>query len=351
MRLMPVLLLLAMACAHTDPFPPGQVPDNGPRAPVLPLQLTYNTGQDRTPAWSPDGSRILYSFDRSDQTDHDHCIGVLPGAGGTLRATKCYPYNPRNDSSEVLETPTLASDGRLAWLDIGDPAPTSLTLRLGSLASADRGRILVTFPYISTSGQRIDLATHLAWLGSQSLVFVGAGLGTVSPCSICLLDTLVIGHEVTVVNLASNPPALAVVSGTTNATSVWADRGGQLIYFTLGGDSVVYLHNLASGLTAPLHDFGATGIARDVAVSDSVLTAIVGGNVSFGVDPTFGPLQADSGGFLHVVNLNSGRDTLIDLPGLLLRHAALSPQGDRVVAEAYAGAGARVADLWLVATP
>ncbi len=62
---------------------------------------------------------------------------------------------------------------------------------------------------------------------------------------------------------------------------------------------------------------------------------MVGGRVAFGVNPVLGPIQRDSGGVVHVVDLAAGIDRPLDGPGLLFRRPALSPDGAHLVAEGY----------------
>ena len=52
-----------------------------------------------------------------------------------------------------------------------------------------------------------------------------------------------------------------------------------------------------------VHDFGAEGIARDVHAVGNRVAAVVGGRVAFSVDSLLGPVQWDSGGVLHVFDL------------------------------------------------
>src|SRR5262249_37434512 len=126
-----------------------------------------------------------------------------------------------------------------------------------------------------------------------------------------------------------------VVPGTTYASGVSAGPDAGEIWYTLGGDTRVYQRTLASGDVSVVHDFGAAGIARDIQISGHRMTAVVGGRVSFVTDPALGPTQFDSGGVVHVVDLDTGADQTIDNPGIMFRRPALSPTGDRVVAEGY----------------
>jgi hypothetical protein len=108
------------------------------------------------------------------------------------------------------------------------------------------------------------------------------------------------------------------------------------VYYTLNGDARVYREQLSTGTVTVVHDFGAAGFARDVHVVGDRMAAVVGGRVAFAVDPSLGPTQWDSGGVVHVVNLQDGSDMILDAPGPgLSRRPQLSPSGSAVVAEVY----------------
>jgi len=124
----------------------------------------------------------------------------------------------------------------------------------------------------------------------------------------------------------------------------------------------VYRRVLSTGDQSVVHDFGAAGIARDVQTAGGRLTAIVGGRVHFESDAILGPVQWDSGGFVHVVDLGTGADVALPDEQRLFRRPVLAPGGDRLVAEGYpliiVGSGAsadttvgRAGDLYLFSTP
>jgi hypothetical protein len=122
--------------------------------------------------------------------------------------------------------------------------------------------------------------------------------------------------------------------GTDLASGVSPGASADEVFYTIGGDTRVFHRVLSSGEVSVAHDFGAAGIARDVRVVGRRLVAVVGGHVAFGVDPVLGPTQWDSGGVVHVVDLDTGADQGLDT-SLFFRRPALSPGGDRVVAEGY----------------
>ena len=97
-----------------------------------------------------------------------------------------------------------------------------------------------------------------------------------------------------------------------------------------------------------VHDFGAAGIVRDLSLAGGRLAAVVGGNVTVSSEPINGTYQEDHGGLLHLLTLATNADTTLPDSGLLFRHPALSPTGDRLVAEAWQG---NAIDLWFFELP
>jgi hypothetical protein len=123
------------------------------------------------------------------------------------------------------------------------------------------------------------------------------------------------------------------VPGTDFASGVSAGAGDE-IYYTLNGDPRVYRQALSTGAVTVVHDFGVAGAARDVHVVGSSLAAVVGGRIAYGVNPAFGPTAWDSGGVLHLVDLQTGEDVILD-PAGLYRRPQISPTGSALVAEGY----------------
>jgi WD40-like Beta Propeller Repeat len=351
------LLLLALGCAHSDPFTTGDGEARGPRDPTPPVRLTYNAGQDRAPTWLPDGSGLLYVFQRIDQPDFDQCLGLLPPAGGSRLATKCIPGDPGHDSVNIMEIAAQSPGGRLAWVEqLALPFASFAggSIRVGKLPTADRGTIEQSLPYVAPGGNVHVTATHLAWLDENTLVYVGSDVAISSPCSGCPQDTLVAGRDIARLGLTTSPATISLVPGTTTATSVWPTADGSALYYTLGGGSEVLRLDLSSGLVDHIQDFGTLGIVRDVAVEGSSLVAVVGGDVSFGTRsdlPQFGVFQIDHGGTLYHVDLASGRMTVLSNSSMVVRHPTLSRDGRRIVAEVSPLGGPLNPDLYLFMAP
>jgi len=97
--------------------------------------------------------------------------------------------------------------------------------------------------------------------------------------------------------------------------------------------------------------FRRTACARDIEVRGRKLYAVVGGVVIYQHDPSFGPVQRDSGGTVYAVDLDAGTSNPITLGDRWYRHIALSPDGRHIVAEGYDPSALQQADLWLVDVP
>src|SRR5574338_1719655 len=94
MRLAAVLVLTA--CKHEAPLTPGVYPPNTPAGSGALVRLTFNPGVDLGPTWLPDGSGILYAMERTDRSDFDRCLALLPATGGTIEREIC-DRNPAAD--------------------------------------------------------------------------------------------------------------------------------------------------------------------------------------------------------------------------------------------------------------
>jgi hypothetical protein len=349
------LPLLLSACAHTEPIGEGTIGSGGPFAPGNPLRLTFSEGQDLEPAWLANDAGILYAFEPADHPDADRCLGVLPPGGGTRRAQKCVTSDISHLLTNALRSPAVGPGGILAWVEArnraGLRAPEESSIRVGSFALADTGRIARPLPYFAPSNQVHTTATHLGWLGPDTLVYIGAEVLFTRACSTCKLDSLVTGRDVVLLDLADPAGTPIVVPGTTSASSVIPSDDRTALYYTLGGDTHVYRRTLAGGAVSTVVDFDTLGIARDVTVRDSVVFAIVGGRVSYNTNPLFDRLQTDSGGLLVRQDLVSGLRTVLSDTAHYFRHPRLSFDGRVLVAEGTDNFGSPVPDLYLLTNP
>ena len=350
-----VLLAAAIvACEHTAPFAPGVYTPNGPFGTGSPLRLTYNPGTDLGPIWLPGSEGILYSAERFDRVDRDHCFAILPRGGGTISRYACSTTSA-DDSVDVFENGALAADGRIAYVRLRSrrlPArpitPDVQALVVAPLSDPNAVRVLRSVPYSLPSRPPHQGISYIGWLTPSRLIYLAERVTYPQACSSCAPDTVRTGIEIVTLDFATATPVLTVVPNTDSASSVAVGATGDTVYFTRNGDSRVYRYAFSSGLTDTVFDFAATGIARDVGVSSGRLVAVVGGDVTYVVDSVLGASQVDRGGELHFVILASGAETVIGNVTSRYRHPALSSDGTRVVTEVLTlGSG----DLWLMSVP
>jgi hypothetical protein len=344
-RLVPAAILLLLGCGHTEPFSTPPSGTDQPFDPTPPVQLTRNLGADRSPTWLPDGSAILYATQELGRDDRDVCLAQLPPGGGRQTMLWCdVPAGP--GWTDGLLSPAAAPDGRLAYHatshTVNGLAPEINGLRVAASVDPFSGAVALRFPYQRSSASVAALG-HLRWLGSDRLAFVAQSVWHRDLCPPCPQDTLVANVDIELLTLG--PDAAPVpVPGTESASGLAAlVENGDLLY-TLDGDTRVYRRNLTSGSVQVVHDFGAAGIARDLHLSGNRLAVVVGGRVGGVVAPVLGPMQWDSGGVIHLLDLVSGADLPLEATGRIFRRPALSPAGDRVVAEGYVVTVTRRAD-------
>ena len=115
-----VLLLAVFACDHPTPPEPGAYTPGGPFDTAVPRQLTFSPGPDLSPAWLPDGSGIVYQFATIGRPDGDRCLGILPAAGGSLRAEICNTRVKSEDSTDAYGSPAVSAGGRLLYTRASD---------------------------------------------------------------------------------------------------------------------------------------------------------------------------------------------------------------------------------------
>jgi hypothetical protein len=321
-------------CGHSEPFGSTPYGSDAPFDPSPPVRLTFNPLADRGAAWLPDGSGILYSAQQEGRSDHDLCLTLLPPTGGRQLRLDCDFTGYGADSLNAIESPAPAADGRLAFVEAsGDPdgvVPNFAAIAVAPTLDPRGATVARSLPYAIPGEPTHVVAQQLEWLDAGHLVYVAGG----RTFNTLTRDTVISNLAVALLDLgAGGLPT--VVPGTTYASGVSAGPQAGEIYYTLGGDTRVYRRVLATGDVSVVHDFGVAGIARDIQIAGTRMTAVVGGRVAFVNDPALGPTQFDSGGVVHVVDLSTGADQAIDHPELMFRRPALSPGGDRVVVEGY----------------
>jgi hypothetical protein len=363
-RQLPALLVLLplLGCGHTEPFGSPPLGTDQPFDAAPPIRLTLNLGPDRGAAWLPDGSGILYSGQQLGRSDKDVCLALLPPGGGRQRQVTCDLTAEGRGQRDALESAAPAADGRLAFVTahsgLGADSPSEQGIVLASIADPRSYRLLKSMPYTIPVERLHGGASQLRWWGENRLLYLGERVMYIRPCSGCPPDTLQSGLDATWLSTEDIGATPQSIPGTEYASGVSPGSNEDEVYYTIGGDSRVFRRTLSDGTISVVHDFGTAGIARDVHVVGNRMVAVVGGRVTFGTTPITGQVQWDSGGVLHVVDLQGGTDVALNGPGLF-RRPQISPSGAAVVVEVYPVFGegtsqatvSRSGDLYLYGQP
>jgi hypothetical protein len=334
MRAVALFLLAVTACAYDTPWTAQPYGPDTPFDPASPGRVTINTGIDRTPAWVPGDTALLYSAERT--SDHDRCLGVLSARTWTLERTLCHG-SLVTDSNHVdaFEWPAVRG-GRVAfqwahWLRSA-VKPAERDLMVASLDRWDHGRILLTFQPYGFGLTTIDGVQRVQWVSDTSLVYEREQMVVTipPPPSPPIYDTTITAVDIERVDFGSDSAVVAIIPGSDGATSLAVNDSATAIYYTLPGDSLVYRLALDSAVASVAHAFPGGVFPRDVQVRGTRLVAIVGGD-------------------LHLVDLRSLSDSTVTGPGVAFHNPVLSRDGHLIVVEGNAGSG--VPDLWRVAWP
>jgi hypothetical protein len=335
------------SCKHEWFFGAGPYGPSGPHQPGLITRLTYNVADDAMPALTPDGAAVWYSFVPTERRDRDSCLGLLPVAGGSRIATRCWPV-PDADSTDTMEWPAPAADGRLALVHTSSrrfaqvPDAAELLLAPPGVTAPQR---LLTLPFRGRGDRGFDRAAFIHWPDANTLLFVGQLWAFFRPPLGGTPHTLISGVSLERLTLGDSLP----VKLMDGASALDLVPGSGVLHFTLNGDSRVLAMDLATGDTTTVWDFGTAGIARDPRVRGGHLLAVVGGAVSAGYDSVQGiVIQTDAGGYLRLVDLAGGTDVPVGDTAVRYRHPVLSADGRRAIVEVVGPAGN---DLWEIALP
>jgi hypothetical protein len=330
-------------------------------------QLTYNLGTDRTPAWRPDGSSLLYTFEAIEADPRDRCLGELLPTGGTVTNIICPVTAGSVDSLDNLSEVAPGPDGRLLYVRESSPpdgiTPSSSALVLASDRDPLNAIIVRAYPYTAANGKIHQGISNVRWRSETRAIFLAETVLYLAACGGCPTDTVRTGIEMVEVDLSGPQPTTSVVPNTEETSSLTIAADSDLVIFTRNGDGRVYQLTLSTGEISIVHDFGPALVARDVQVINNQLYAIVGGRVSFVLDPVLGSVQRDDGGALFTVDLSNGTSSPMPVTDRFFRRPAPSPSGNRLAVEAFPAVInacgpncldttiSRLADLWLFDIP
>ncbi len=171
--------VLVSGCGHAEPF--GSTPERneGPLIPGSPAQITHNVFQDVHPSWLPDGSGILYTFQKSPVENRDQCLAILPPDGGTRLAELCSTSVGHLDSTEVYGSSSVSTTGQLAYSYAQSTpfqlAPDVTQLRVAPLTDPQDFTVVHTMP-LDVEGTKVDGIGDLHWLSDTRLVYLAQSI-------------------------------------------------------------------------------------------------------------------------------------------------------------------------------
>lgn len=113
-----LLCVGALVGGCRDATLPFEATDRIDESASLPRQLTFSAGDDRSPAWDAAGEDLLYAAEGfAPFIEAPGLLLAIPAAGGgasALLPILQFPGGP----TDLFASPTQASDGRIAWVDL-----------------------------------------------------------------------------------------------------------------------------------------------------------------------------------------------------------------------------------------
>jgi hypothetical protein len=282
-------LVLAMAaCAHSEPFEPGDPDTAGPVDHALPARLTFNVGDDRSPSGT--GDEVIYSRYDPARGTSAHCIAALPAAGGPLRATWCPP--PPSPADTFVGTwlePALSPDGReLAFVWQRGAAVSALGawshhLVVASVDSPGVPRVVTMLAGFMPDGRRYNTAAKLSWVGGRVLFL--AALDSIEKVkgggAARFTDTAVVPRALFAMDPATGTPT--PVPGGDSAVAYAPAPSGEL-WIARAGGTIGLLD--ADGTFTPVTS--VAGAVTDLVVVDGRLVVADGMPLVEWIDPATG---------------------------------------------------------------
>jgi hypothetical protein len=358
-------LLAAVACEHAGPGTIASPTDAGPFRQTLPRQLTFSTGDDRTP--SVTGAVIVYARQGTAYPNplytavgREECLAFLPVEGGTILRTLC-PHDliiPADTFVHTWFEPSLSPDGtRLAfsWQRGPNVGPEGFADVFLMVAAVDRPadtlqtRVQIHYAESGYYPRYASLAGRITWLSADRLRFLATYERIVRVRG---------GAGEHVTDTLFEPLALMELDVASGATHI-VPGGDSVVAYVNAPDGRVWVVREADPATVLLLD-PATGARSSVGrFSSPVVDLIaVGGVLVAAASPAYDPGAGlprpvvRGGAVLEILDPATGVVTSMPaLPGPI-RHLAAAG-GRRFVAEAEPSLRpfGWPADLWLLEVP
>lgn len=281
-----LLTLVSTACAHSEPFPPGDFGTDRPFDPGPPARITANTGSDGEISFTPDGKSLVYGLSRI-------CIGFLPAHEARDSAWLC--PDTAQHLADHYSYATLSPTGQLAFVLSQQRYKTIVVAPLADVRDTSD---VIPVPFVTTVDGIMHMEiTRLSWLRGDTLAILTDG-------------------QVYLTDVASRvrPRVFFPLPLPDSAYSMEPDPDGGVLYLRVTGDPRVLAWNLTTGGLSTFYDLGTIG--------DGL--ASVGTRHLAVVTP----------GALLRINLEDGRTDTIPTFNLVIGELAMLPDGSDIIVSA-----------------
>jgi len=223
----------------------------------------FNAGIDAGATWLP--ADEAFSTPRAlDRPDDDRCFAIMPPGGGGIFRYVCgarppmirSTYLTRRRSPATAALPTCGR-GRIASPGLRSSRRAGAGRR--PLEDPNRVRVLEAIAYLAPSGHVHQGVSHIRWLTSTRLVYLGETVTYPRRCPFCVLDTVRTGIEIVTLDLAGATPVLAwSLRRTARRRRRGRDERHHLLHAQRRFPRVPL--RFSTGQTDTVHDFAAGGM-------------------------------------------------------------------------------------------
>ncbi|MES2124720.1 MAG: hypothetical protein V4503_08555, partial [Gemmatimonadota bacterium] len=283
----PSVLLAIAACGHSEPFVTAGVDQQGPFETGTLSRLTLNADADYLASWTADGAGILYTFGDRGRADHDRCLAILPGGGGTRQFTLCDNRPGHADSAETIASGALSTDGKLLYL-VGASLPSAfvpgrVTLFLADTVTPLNRQALLSMP-LQLGGLSPNWLGDITWVAPDQFVAMAQENTVVPSCIGCpARDTVFNQLGVVRGTITSSGATLQLVAGTEgtrsfsvadNRTSIVFIQGLTISKVPVAGGAITPIATLPPGIDKRIDDVSCRETVCVVNVYEQVLSPL-----------------------------------------------------------------------------